>query len=299
MIVVAGSLNIDLIGRVPRLPAPGETVLGGELLRLHGGKGGNQAVAAARLGARVAFAGATGADAFGAELLQGLRDEGIDTAQTIQVAGATSGCALISAADGGANAICVLPGANLQAPLPPRLWPAAWRLLVLQLEIPIATASAWAQAARLAGAQVVLNAAPMQPLPAELLAAVQTLVVNEVELAALAGPVAATGLPAALAAVSARGPVRVVATLGAHGVMAHDAGRTLALPGHRIDVVDTTGAGDSFIGALAAALAGSAGLHAALTRVNAAAALSCTRLGAREGMPTAAQLDAWLASRPG
>lgn len=296
MIVVAGSLNMDLVGRVPRLPTWGETVLGEGFAHSPGGKGGNQAVAAARLGARVHFAGAVGADPFGDELRAGLADEGIDIDHVEIVTDAT-GCALIHVRPDGENAIAVLPGANRQAPLPPAIWPADWRWLVLQLEIPVPVCQAWAEAAHAAGAQVLLNAAPMAPLPAALLQRVDVLVVNEVELLALVGR--QPGVPQALEAASRLGPRQVVATLGVRGVSAWDGQQLLALPGRTVEVVDTTGAGDTFVGALAAGLSQQRPIEDALVRANAAAALACTRLGARAGMPDAAELERWLSAHVG
>jgi ribokinase len=296
MIVVAGSLNMDLVGRVPRLPGWGETVMGESFSRFAGGKGGNQAVAAARLGAKVAFAGAVGDDPFGDELRQGLAAEGIDTSGLATVPSAT-GCALIHVRPDGDNAISVLPGANAHAPLPPATWPAAWRFLVLQLEIPLATALAWARAARAAGATVLLNAAPMQPLPPALLDTLDLLVVNEVELLALVGR--QPSVPVALEAAARLGPPRVVATLGAHGCLAWDCGLLLQQPGRPAAVVDSTGAGDTFVGALAASMSQRRPFTQALARANAAAAYSCTRPGARGGMPTLAELDNWIATSEG
>ena len=283
MIAVAGSLNIDLVARVPQIPQPGETVLGSTLTRHQGGKGGNQAVAAARLGAAVRFYGAVGDDGFGAELSEALRNEGIDTSGLRRVAGA-SGCALISVADDGDNAISVLPGANLQAPLPPAVWPRELRALLLQLEIPLPTVIAWAERAHAAGVPVWLNAAPMQALPPELLALLDLLVVNEGELAALG--------VADVQAAAALGPRRVVATLGGRGAVAWDGRLLLQEPAHDIWMVDSTGAGDTFTGALAASLVQGRGFDEALHRAGVAAALACGKVGAREGMPTAIELDA-------
>lgn len=293
MIVVAGSLNMDLVGRVPRLPTWGETVMGEGFARFAGGKGGNQAVAAARLGAPVVFAGAVGDDPFGAELRAGLQAEGVDVSG-LQTAHTSTGCALIHVRADGDNAISVLPGANLHAPPPPAPWPAAWRCLLLQLEVPLATNLAWAQAGRAAGATVMLNAAPMVPLPGALLGALDLLLVNEVELLALVGrqPDVATALQAA----ARLGPPRVVATLGSRGSAAWDAGRLIVQAGFHAAVVDTTGAGDTFAGALAASLWQRRPFEEALRRANAAAAISCTRAGARGGMPRAADLDTWLES---
>ncbi len=282
MIGVVGSLNLDLVARVPHLPAAGETVLGGTLARHPGGKGGNQAVAAARLGAAVAFFGAVGEDAFGAELVAGLAAEGVDTAGVRRVPGA-SGCALINVADDGENAISVLPGANLQAPLPPLPWPAALRLLLMQLEVPLPTVAAWAEAARAAGVPVLLNAAPMAALPPALLQALDLLIVNEGELQALGARNAAEA--------AARGPKSVVVTRGAHGVRAWHAGREWEQRALAVPVADTTGAGDTFAGALAAALWQQRPFGEALARATVAASLACTRVGARAAMPTAAELD--------
>jgi ribokinase len=292
MIVVAGSLNMDLVGRTRRLPAWGETVMGESFARFAGGKGGNQAVAAARLGAAVAFAGAVGDDPFGVELRGGLQAEGIDVGGVQRISAAT-GCALIHVRPDGDNAITVLPGANLQAPLPPRPWPSAWTSLLLQLEIPLATCQAWAEAAHAAGAQVLLNAAPMCTLTPALLSLVDILVVNEVELLALVGR--QPSVPVALEAAARLGPPRVVATLGSRGCTAWDRGLLRQQPVTPAQVLDSTGAGDTFVGALAASLWQSRPFDESLLRATAAAALCCTRHGARDGMPRAAELDAWIA----
>lgn len=288
MIVVAGSLNMDYVGRAQRLPAWGETVLGSDFACFAGGKGGNQAVAAARLGVPVAFAGAVGADAAGDALLRGLQQDGIETAAVVRAPLAT-GCALIHVGPDGDNAITVLPGANGHAPVPPPVWPSAWRCLLLQLEIPLDTTRAWARAARQAGATVVLNAAPMADLPDGLLQQVDVLVVNEGELRQLVG--ARASLEDALAAAAQAGPAAVVVTLGAEGGAAWVDGQPLRWAGHAVRVVDSTGAGDCFVGALAAGLWQRRPWRDALARANLAAALSCTRAGAREGMPFAADLE--------
>ena len=282
MILVAGSINMDLVARVPQIAAPGQTVLGHGFARHHGGKGANQAVAAARLGAAVAFVGALGRDAFGDELLAGLLAQGIDVGG-VQRVEEPSGCALISVSDEGENAISVLPGANGFAPQPPPTWFADW--LLLQLEIPLPTCLAWAQAAQQLGVRVMLNAAPMQRLPPALLRCVDTLVVNEGELTANVGQ--ELNLNDALAHVASQGPRCVVVTLGARGCRVWFEGAVTQLDGHSVQVVDSTGAGDTFVGALAAGLDGGLLMPQALRRANAAAALSCTVAGARGGMPTA------------
>lgn len=282
MLAVVGSLNLDLVAPVPHLPVPGETVIGGALARHHGGKGGNQAVAAARLGAAVRFYGAVGRDAFGDELAEGLAAEGIDVGGLVRV-DAPSGCALISVGNDGENAISVLPGANTQAPLPPAHWPAELRMLLLQLELPLPTVAAWVDAARRAGVPVLLNAAPMTTLPAAVLGGLELLIVNELELAALAG--------GDLRAAAALGPRSVVATLGERGAVAWHDGRALAQPAHDVWAVDTTGAGDTFSGALAASLWQGRPFEQALARASFAASLACLQPGARGGMPRAADLD--------
>lgn len=281
-LTVLGSINMDLVARVPVIPAPGQTVLGGRFEQHAGGKGANQAVAAARLGAPVQFFGAVGRDAFGDALLAGLHDEGIDAAG-VQRVDEASGCALIAVDAQGENAISVLPGANAWAPLPAADWRAA--MLVLQLEVPAATSLAWALAAKAQGAQVIFNAAPMATLPAALLQAVDVLVVNEGELAALVGDVAWP-----LQAARTLGPNHVVVTLGERGGRAFDGQRLIEWPGHAVPVVDSTGAGDTFVGALAAGLLAGLDFEPALRRANVAAALSCTVAGARGGMPSAQAL---------
>jgi len=286
MIVVAGSLNLDLVGRAPRIPAPGETVLGGELTRHHGGKGGNQAVAAARLGAAVRFFGAVGTDAAGDELLAGLVAEGIDAAGVARVPVAT-GTALITVNDAGDPAITVLPGANGHvAPPDPQALRGA-RCLLLQLEVPLQWNQAWAAAARALQVPVLLNAAPASAAAVALLPLVDVLLVNEGELQQLGGN------------ESMLGPATVVTTLGERGCRVWHRGRSFAVPGHPVTAIDTTGAGDTFAGALAAALARGTALMPALAEANVAAALSCTRVGARGGMPTRAALEAALAHERG
>lgn len=282
---------MDLVGRVPHLPVAGETVLGTAFSRHHGGKGGNQAVAAARIGAPVCFFGAVGRDDFGDELVSGLANEGIDVSRVLRIS-APSGCALISVDSHGGNAISVLPGANLQAPPPPDEWLPDVRWLLLQLEVPVPTTLAWARAARAAGTKVLLNAAPMMALPPELLTLVDTLIVNQIELKSLVG--AHDDVETALHAAAALGPRQVVATLGAQGCVAWDGTTLHREPARAVWMVDSTGAGDTFAGALACGLWEGRSFADALMRANVAAALSCTRAGARGGMPTRAELEQTL-----
>jgi ribokinase len=290
-VVVLGSANVDVVVRVALIPAPGETVLGTGRERHPGGKGLNQAVAAARAGARTAFVGTVGRDPEGDRLLATMRDEGIDTTAVDRVDEPT-GMALVVVQQSGENAIVVSPGANDSATA---LSPAGTSLLgpgavlVVQLEIPDALVAEGATLARAAGATVVLNAAPARPLSDTLLANVDVLVVNEHEAVALTGT---ADLPTAAAGLARRVPA-VVVTLGADGAMhlARDGGGPVSTPGLAADVVDTTGAGDAFVGVLAAALATGANLPAAVRRAVAAGSLAVERRGAVPSMPAHGEID--------
>jgi ribokinase len=277
-LIVLGSANVDLVLGVRALPSPGETVMGGVPSRGFGGKGANQAVAAARDGGLVSFIGAVGGDADGHAIARQLTRERIDVSRLRRLGHATTGLAVVIVASDGENSIVVVPGANAELT---RLSQddldcvAGAAVLLLQLETPLAAASAAARAAR---GLVILNAAPAMQLPDELLSAVDVLVVNESEAAAQ---------PAAVAQV----PV-VVTTLGADGVLLHRDGLPdLHVPGRAVAAVDTTGAGDTFCGVLAAALASGRPWPTALHRANAAASLSVQRRGAQNSLPTAAEID--------
>lgn len=282
MIAIAGSLNLDIVAHVPTIPLPGETVVGSRLSQHLGGKGGNQAVAAARLGAPVVFFGAVGDDAVADTLIAGLADEGIDVAGVRRVAG-PSGHALVNVNDHGDNAISVLPGANDALAPPPSPFPEGVRWLLLQLEVPMPTVLAWARAAQAAGVRVMLNAAPAAALPPTLLQAVDTLVVNEIEMTRLTG--------GDVEQAASLGPRCVVMTLAARGSVAWTEGRRVVQDGHDIWAVDSTGAGDTFAGALAAGLWQGRPFDEALERAGFAASLACMRRGAREGMPRSAELE--------
>lgn len=300
-VLVVGSLNMDLRIRTPRLPAPGETLTGSGFDTDGGGKGANQAVAAARQGARVAMLGAVGQDAHGAALLAALQADGIDTHAVERIAGTPSGTAAILLMPDGENSIVVIPGAN-HALTPERVRAQAARLrqarvVVAQLECPLDAVTEALAIAREAGAVTVLNAAPVQPLDDALLGQLDWLVVNEIEAAALAGtPVPGPAEARAVAEQLRRhGPRQVLVTLGAEGLVLAGPEGTLALPAPRVQAIDTTGAGDTVVGALAAALAAGRPLREALTRAQAAAALAVTRLGTQSAMPTAAEVDALVA----
>jgi ribokinase len=284
-VCVVGSVNLDLVARVSRLPSPGETVLGGGYAEYAGGKGLNQAVAAARAGAQVAFVGAVGDDEAGGRLLAVMAGDGIDVAGVARVAGPT-GRALIGVADTGENAIIVAPGANL-AVTPDRVVampPAA--VVLVQLEVPVATVAAALAAARAAGAITVLNPAPAQPLDATVLAHCDIVVPNEHEVGLLGGPLALLGF----------GATAVVVTKGAEGVELYSSAGMVALPAFVVEAIDTTAAGDAFCGALCARLAAGDGLDAALRFAMAAGALSTTTPGAVPSLPSAAAVRALLAA---
>lgn len=278
--VVVGSVNVDLHLRVPAHPAPGETVTASEFLRLAGGKGGNQAVALARLGAQVRMHACVGDDDDGRWSLAQLAAAGVDVRDVRTVAEPT-GVAVVTVADDGANHIVVVPGANAATAPPVTL--AEADVVVVQLEVPLETVGASVSAARAAGVPVVLNAAPAQPLPAGLLADIDVLVVNEPELAALSG----SGDPARLARA-------VVVTLGAEGARVHYSGVVAQVPAPAVPVVDTTGAGDCFVGTLAYGVASGYDVVDAARLACAAASMSVRAVGARNGLPTLREVRAWI-----
>jgi ribokinase len=291
MIVVFGSVNLDLIFAMPRIPAAGETVLASDLRIEPGGKGANQAVAAARDGARVAMAGAVGRDVLAAGALRLLREAGVDLSRMAET-DASTGCAAISVDPAGNNAIAVGSGANRLARADQvedaLLTPAT--TLVLQMEVPAVETAAMIRRARPPGARIVLNLAPAAALPDDALRMVDLLVANETEAAWLA---AQCGCGDDAAALRAALGVDVVRTLGADGVEAATASGPLRLAARAIVPVDTTAAGDCFVGVLAAALDRGASLADALRRANAAAAVCCTRAGSQSSVPTAAEIDAF------
>jgi ribokinase len=284
MILVAGSANLDFVVCAGHIPAPGETVLGRAFQTFPGGKGANQAVACARAGgAATAMLAALGDDDFAKPLLASLASAGVQL-HTIRSSQPT-GTAFICVSDGGENAITVAPGANED--LLPAHWSSHLHIshLLMQLETPVPTVLAYAQAARAQGAKVVLNAAPARELPAELLSCVDLLVVNEGELATLAGSEGDV-LTQLQRLAKQHGLQDVIVTLGAEGCMALHQGHFLQQKAYRIDVVDTTAAGDTFCGSLVAALARGASLQHCLEEASAASALACTKLGAQSSIPT-------------
>ncbi len=291
MIVVFGSVNLDLIFAVPHIPAPGETVLGPSTRIEPGGKGANQAVAAARDGAPVAMVGAVGRDALADDALVLLRQAKVDLTRLART-DATTGCAAIAVDPAGNNAIAVGSGANLDARAAQvedaLLRPDA--TLLLQMEVPAAETAALVARARGRVGRIILNLAPAGPLPEETLRAVDILVVNETEARSLAAMLGCAGSAPGLRDALGVGVVR---TLGAEGVDVATADSAFTLPARRITPVDTTGAGDCFVGVLAAGLDRGLALRAAVQRAMAAAALCCTRPGSQGSIPTAPQTDAF------
>jgi ribokinase len=297
-VIVIGSVNVDLVVRSARLPAPGETITGGLFEQHDGGKGGNQAVAAARLGAPVHMLGAVGSDSFGLEAQAALVAAGVDTTSLVTDPRAATGIALILVDAAGENVISVASGANvafgpeaLERELD-GLGSLAGDVALVSNELAPATVVAALRAARAAGARTIYNPAPADGIDVGWLEFVDILTPNRGELAALTGSEAA----GADLAAEARGlPVReaVIVTLGRDGalVVPRD-GQPWSVPATSVEVLDTTGAGDAFNGALAAALAQGRSLEESVRRAVAAGGLATTRVGAREGMPTSTELEA-------
>ncbi len=292
VIVCFGSINLDLIFKLPKLPAAGETILGPNLHIEPGGKGANQAVAAARDGAAVVFAGAIGRDALATDALALLRQSGIDLSRVVPSELAT-GAAAICVDPAGRNLIAVASGANLaaQADQVEDALLGPQTTLLLQMECAPAETEALIRRARAAGCRIVLNLAPAAMLAEDALRAVDLLSVNEHEAAFLAAELRCADTAAALRAALG---VDVVVTLGEAGVDAATAQGQYRLPAREIVAVDTTGAGDCYIGVLAAALDRGAEMLAALQRANAAAALACSKPGTQGSMPLAAETDGFL-----
>ena len=285
MIVVFGSINVDLIVPVPRLPRAGETVLGGDYAVLPGGKGANQALAARRAGAKVVLAGAVGADSFAGIALDLLRGDGVDT-RLVRVVEQPTGCAAIMVSSEGENTIAVAPGANASArsdQVPDELL-SAGTTLVVQMEVPPCETAMLIRRLRTRGGYSLLNLAPAVPIDIALLEEIDLVVANE-------GEAAATGSdPEQLARRLRQG---LVVTRGATGALAllRD-GIKIEVPALAIKPVDTTGAGDTFVGVLAAALDLGSPVEAALHRASAAAGLACLARGAQTAMPDEAAIAA-------
>ena len=289
-IVVLGSLNMDLVVRVPHAPAAGETLQGHSIHSIPGGKGGNQAVSCARQGALVRLVGCIGADANGEALRHALHEDGIDTSAVTTDASAPTGTALVMVEDTGQNRIVVIAGANARVEiddvaLAAELQDAAF--LIAQFETPIVQVIRAITAAHHAGCRVLLNPSPVQPIDDPLWPLIDTLVVNEVEAQTLAGRPVQSPRDAAMAGRSMleRGVARVVVTLGASGAVAVDADGARHHPALPVKTIDTTAAGDTFLGALAVTLASGASLDEGVRLGIRAAALCITQSGAQPSIP--------------
>ncbi len=294
-VTVLGSLNMDISVSVPRLAGPGETVLGGAARLRPGGKGANQALAAARLGASVRMAGCCGSDEFGVACRAALQAAGADVAGVRVISEATTGLALITVDAAGENSITVAPGANGLAGEAEvaAAFAAPAAALVLSAEIPVPVLAAALARARAAGVTTILNLAPVPEQAPRLLApGVDWLVVNAPEASALLGrPVAGpAGTASAAAALAAAGARHVVVTAGRDGAVLSGAAGDCAVPGFRVTAVDSVGAGDAFVAALAAAVAGGAAPAEAVRLACAVGATAVTRAGAQDGMPRAADV---------
>jgi ribokinase len=299
-VVVCGSLNMDVVVQSRRRPATGETLLGATVSFLPGGKGLNQAVAAARLGVPTAMVGAVGNDAFANSLRGFLADSDVDSSGVREIDGPATGVAVIQVANRD-NAITVASGANLHfTRRMVRQEPRADEVWVAQFETPLPETLAILKRARAAGARTVLNLAPFLPFPGGLLRQVDVAVLNEVELSQTTGSRVRSSsslrhVSAACQKLQARGARAVVATLGARGAVVVTVDGATAIPAFKAKVVDTTGAGDCFVGALAARLAQGATPQEAARFASAAAACAVERLGAAPAMPTARDVAARLA----
>jgi ribokinase len=297
-VFVLGSINQDFVLKVARRPKPGETVTNAELSTHNGGKGANQAAAAALLGASVTFLGRVGDDGFGGPLVQALGEKGIDTTLVEQASGASTGAAFITVTPDGENAITVAPGAN-RSLTPESVESASGaiggaRVLVAQMEIPVETVLRAVEVAAERGTRALVNLAPTFEVPRELLERLDPLVVNEHEAAFLLGS-EVEGVDGALSAAPellSLGPRSAVITVGEAGAVFASGESTEHLPAPRVDVVDTTGAGDAFVGALAVQLARDASLEVAVGYAVRAGSAAVTKEGAQGALPTPEVVEA-------
>lgn len=299
-VVVIGGLNMDLFVQVQRLPQPGETVAGDSLLRAPGGKGANQAVAAARMGAAVVMVGRVGRDSFGRELKRSLRDEGVATRSVHTSSARSTGAALIEVDEHGENSIAVATGANLEVlndDLPRRAIRTA-DVVSAALEVPLGTIAEAFRLARLGGARTVLNAAPAQPIPVALLQLTDVVICNEHELGVMLGQVVRSG-EEAVAARALRGFAEqvVVVTLGERGALAVLGDQTVEQPAFTVRSIDTTGAGDAFVAGFVCGRWWTDGIGAALRLGCAAGALATTTAGAQPAMPRLSAVRSLLDSQ--
>lgn len=297
-IVVVGSINLDLVARAPRIPAAGETIIGQDFQSFFGGKGANQAVAAARLGAKVSMVGLLGSDAFASQLRLGLQQAGVDTTAVGEAVG-PSGVALISTDTGGENSIIVVPGAN--GHVTPEFLDRHSDLIrnaaivLAQLEVPLEMVVRLAELTSQYHVPFMLDPAPARALPESLFRAVDWLTPNETETAALLGGAEFLEEEKAATVLLERGTRNVILKLGARGCYVATAdGHRQHIHGHKVKAVDTTAAGDAFNGAFAVALTGGRDAFASASWATAVAAISVTRPGAQTSMPTVVEVEQFL-----
>jgi len=298
-ILVVGSLNADLVVQVPRFPQPGETISGSDLQIIPGGKGANQAVAAARQGSSVSMLGRVGNDSFGPELIHNLKQNNVETSHVQIDPGSATGTAIIAVDATGQNNIVLSPGGNGQV----RSTDVAnvsfsdYKLLLLQLEIPLEAVTSAAQRARESGLRVLLNPAPARSLPEELISLSDFILPNESELSLLTNqPV--HDIPSAekaAKALLAGGAQNVIVTLGANGALIVNKDIKKHIPSFDVQVVDTTAAGDAFIGGFASALLSNKSLEEAVRYGCACGALATTKFGAQPSLPTREEVDRFIA----
>ena len=293
MIVVFGSINLDLIGKVSRIPKPGETVPGTDFATAAGGKGANQALAARRAGAVVRMIGAAGKDSMGDQALELLRDGGVDL-RDVKRLDIAQGVAMIFVDEAGENVIGILPGANGEVTIEDAERTLAGLtskdVLVVQQEIAPGSTIRALSVARERGARTILNTAPFLPTTREAAKRADIVVSNETEFALLAGEGDLAGKMAGYVSATGR---TIIVTLGPEGARAHTSdGAVISVPAHKVTPVDTVGAGDTFVGYLAAGLDAGLGLEAAMKRAAVAASLACLKPGAQPAIPMAADVDA-------
>lgn len=296
-ILVVGSLNADLVVRAPRFPQPGETISGEDLHVIPGGKGANQAVAAARLGAKVSMLGRVGKDNFGNFLLDNLKQNKVDSI-LVQRDDSSTGTAIIVVDSSGQNSIVLSPGANGRVSVEDinNASFADYKLLLLQLEIPTPAVLRAAQRARENGTRVILNPAPAKTLPDELIALADFIIPNETELSLLTNQKVddVTSAESAARDLLKRGAKTVIVTLGSKGALAVDKHTSKQIDAYEVDVVDTTAAGDAFIGGFATSLLEVKSLEEAVRFGCACGALAATKFGAQPSLPTKEEVEKFI-----
>jgi ribokinase len=302
-LVVVGSSNMDLVVRSPRIPVPGETILGGDFLMVPGGKGANQAVAIARLGVHCIFVARLGDDVFGRKSLENFRKENVDTGYVMLTQDTPSGVALITVDEAGNNAIVVAPGANARLS-PEDVYRAqaeicSAKAVVAQLEIPLATVHCVAELAHRAGVAFILNPAPAQELSPSLLAMVTAVTPNETEAQILTGVQVVDPESACRAAdrLLDMGVKAAIVTMGSKGFLLAEGETREYVAAEKVNAVDTTAAGDAFTGSLAVGVARGQSLREAALFANRAAALCVTKMGAQPSMPTMEEVHAFVLTR--